>query len=140
MTVKRIIRSIIAIIIGIAVISIFVEAIEYVIVTLINREPATDPEVYYSIRNRGWFLGIKLFYNTLFAAVGGFTAATVAGYAPLRHGFALGFVQTIAFGLGLIFTEGTRWTPGWMWAALIVLTFGGILLGARVRANLSTMA
>jgi hypothetical protein len=133
MTVKQIIRSILAIIVGIVVISILVEALEFALVTFIHGEPTTDPETYYGIRNQGWFLGIKLVYNTIFAAAGGYLAAIIAGYALQKHGLALAILQTIAFLFGLTQPDVSRWTPGWMWIALILLTFAGILYGARVR-------
>ena len=135
MTPKRLLRSILAIVVGIVVISMVVEALEFGLVTLINGEPTTDPDAYYAVRNRRWFLAVKLLYNTGAAVGGGYLAALIAGYAELKHGIAMAVVQTLAFAWALAQPELSRWTPGWMWAALISLTFAGILVGARLRAE-----
>ncbi len=133
-TAKRILRSLLGIVAGIVVISMVVEALEFGLVTLINGEPTTDPDVYYAVRNTPGFLALKLLYNTAAAVAAGYLAALIAGYAEVKHGLALAVVQTLAFAWALTQPEVSRWTPGWMWAALIVLTFGGIVLGARLRA------
>ncbi|GBD31200.1 MAG: hypothetical protein KatS3mg081_0904 [Gemmatimonadales bacterium] len=127
----RVVRSALAIILGLAFISLLVEALEFGLVTLVNGSPTTDSETYYGIRNRSWFLVTKLVYNTIAAAAAGFAAALIAGYAHLRHGVALALIQTLAFGWALTQEEMRRWTPDWVWVALIVLTFAGIVLGAR---------
>jgi hypothetical protein len=134
MNTKRVVRSILAIIIGIVFISGVVELLEFSLVTAVNGQPTTDPNVYYGIRNRGWFLIIKLLYNTLAAIAGGFIAAWIAGYAPLKHGFALAIIQTLAFGAGLLQPAIRNSAPAWLWVALVLLTFAGVLLGARFRS------
>lgn len=132
---KRVVRTVLAVVAGIVFISAVVEGLEFALVTLINSEPTTNPDVYYGIRNRGWFLATKLVYNSLAAIGGGFLAAAVAGYAQLKHGLAVAVAQTLAFLWGLTQPAVSRRTPGWMWACLIVLTFAGIVLGARMRAT-----
>lgn len=134
MTAKRILRSLLAVVAGLALISGVVEAIEFGLVTLVNGGPTMDSELYYEIRNRPWFLAVKLGYNTAAAVGAGFLAAAIAGRAYVAHGLALGLVQTLAFGWALTQPDLSRWTPGWVWAALIVSTFAGIVLGARLRA------
>ena len=133
--VKRAIRTFIAIIVGMFLISALVEGLEFGLVTAINGAPTTEPEAYYAIRNRIWFLAIKLVYNTAAAVAGGFVAALIAGYRQLGHGIALAVIQTLAFAWALTQPEVSRWTPGWMWAGLMLLSFGGILFGARIQAR-----
>ncbi len=134
MTSKRAARSVLAIVVGIVFVSAVVEALEFALVTAINGARVTDPETYYGIRNLPWFLAAKLLYNSLAAVGAGFLTAVIAGYAQVRHGLVLALLQTAAFGWALTQPEMSRWTPGWMWAALIILTFAGIIFGARIRA------
>jgi hypothetical protein len=132
MIVRRVIRTISAIFIGMFLISGLVEGLEFGLVAAIHGAPTTEPEVYYGIRNLAWFLSLKLVYNTAAAVVGGFVTALVAGYAPLKHGIALACIQTLAFAWGLTQPNISQWTPGWVWAGLIVFSFAGILFGARI--------
>ena len=134
MTPKRFLRSTIAVILGIVVILMVVEGLELGLVALLNGGLTTDPEIYFAVRNMGGFLAGKLFYNTAAAIAAGYLTARMAGYAELKHGAVLAVVQTLAFGWALTQPDMARWTPGWMWAALIVLTFAGILVGAGYRA------
>jgi hypothetical protein len=135
MTPKRVLRSLLAVVVGLLAISVVVEFLEFGLVTLVNGEMTTDPDVYYGVRNAAWFLGVKLFYNTVAAVGAGYLCALIARHAELKHGLALAVVQTLAFAWALSRPEMSGWTPGWMWAALIVLTFSGILVGARFRAS-----
>jgi hypothetical protein len=134
MNIKRIARSAAGILAGLFLISTLVEVLEFGLVNSLRTEPITGPDAYYAIRNRGWFLALKLVYNTAAAIAGGFVAALIAGYALVRHGLALAIIQTMAFAWALSQPEMRQWTPLWMWFALMTLSFGGILLGARLRA------
>lgn len=89
MSAGRFIRTTIAIFIGILVISTVVELLEFSLVALVNGEPTTDPDLYFSIRNQGWFLAVKLLYNTVAAVGAGFLVAYIAGWAPNEHGILL---------------------------------------------------
>lgn len=135
MNAGRFFRTTIAIFAGILIISTVVELLEFSLVTLVNGEPTTDLEVYFGIRNMGWFLAAKLLYNTLAAVGAGFLVALIAGWAPVEHGILVAVLQTISFVVGLLNTEVSRWTPGWMWVALIVVTFVGIIAGSRLQAQ-----
>lgn len=134
----RIIRTIAGILVGLLIISTLVEGLEFGLVTLIHGQTTTDPEIYYSIRNQSWFLGLKLIYNTLAAVIGGYFAALIAGYEQLKHGIALAIIQTLSFGFALSQPGMSQWTPIWMWIALAVLSFTGIIFGARILARRQT--
>lgn len=133
MTPLTILRSTLALIVGILVISLIVEALEFGLVTLINGERVTDPESYYAVRNRGWVLTLKLMYNTSAAFGAGYVTARIAGHSEVMHGLGLAIIQTLSFAWALTQPEMRQWTPMWMWAALIVLTFVGIVAGAVYR-------
>ena len=89
MTPKGLLRSVLAIVVGIVVISMVVEALVFGLVTLINGEPTTDPDAYYAVRNGRWFLAMKLLYYTGAAVGAGYLAARIAGSAELNHGMAV---------------------------------------------------
>jgi hypothetical protein len=126
----RVVRSVLAVVVGLMVISIVVEIIELALVTLVHGSVVTDPVTYFGIRNRLWFLGLKLVYNTAGAVVGGLVAARIAGRAPRAHGIALAIVQAVALIYAVLTPDMRQWTPDWMWAALIVVSTLGVLWGA----------
>ena len=134
MTWKLLARSAVGVVAGIIAISAVVEGLEFGLVTLINGASTTDPEAYYAIRNRPWFLMAKLVYNTAAAVGGGYLAVLLAGRKEVAHGIFMALLQTVAFLFALSQPDIKRWTPVWMWVALIALTFLGILAGARLRA------
>jgi hypothetical protein len=87
------------------------------------------------VRNQAWFLAAKLAYNTAGAVLAGYVTARLARRAPAAHGLALALVQTAAFAWALANAEIRKWTPDWMWLALMMLTFAGILIGARLEVR-----
>ena len=124
-------RTIRAIILGLLVIPVFVESVEFALVTVANGRMTTDPELYFTIRNRSWILAMKVLYNAIGAVAGGYVAARMAGYAYRYHGIALASIQTLGFGWGLTQPEIRHTTPTWMWFVLIPLTAVGIIIGAN---------
>lgn len=122
-------RTILSLFLGLFAISILVESLEFVVVAIANGAVTTDPEIYVSVRNQTWILIGKLFYNSAGAFVGGYLAARLAEYAPLKHGAALAVIQTLAFVWALSQPEIRITTPDWMWALLIPLTAVAIVMG-----------
>ena len=125
-------RSLLAIIGGTVFITISVEALEWTLVTAINRGPVTDPEAYYAVRNGMAFLLVKLLYNTAAAVAGGYVAARIAGRAEILHGLAVAAIQTGSFVWAVFQPEMRRWTPMWMWITLMFVSAIGIIYGARL--------
>lgn len=130
-----ILRSLLAVFVGLMVISIIAEGIEFVLVTALHGGVATEPEVYWSVRNRPMILGLKLVYNTLAAAGGGYLAAWIAGRQALAHGMALAAIQLALFVWGMTASEFAGTTPTWAWSTLCVTMTAAILFGARLRAD-----
>ena len=128
-----VLRSVVAVAVGLVLLSLVVESVEFGLVTIAHGATTTDPVTYFGVRNRGWFLAAKLAYNTAAAVLAGYVTARLARRAPAMHGLALALVQTAAFAWALANVEIRKWTPDWMWFALMVLTFAGILIGARLR-------
>jgi len=128
-------RSVLAVVVGLVLISVVVESVEFGLVSLVNRGMTTDPDVYFSVRNRLAFLGAKLVYNTAAAIGGGWVAAWLARRAPVAHGIVLALIQTAAFGWAVANPALRRSTPDWMWICLIVLTFAGIVAGSLLQSR-----
>jgi hypothetical protein len=57
-------RSVLAVVVGLAVISLIAESVEFGLVTLVNRGVTTDQAVYFGVRNQPAFLAAKVVYNT----------------------------------------------------------------------------
>ena len=133
--IHRIFRTSLALIVGLFAISMFVESLEFVIVAIANGSVTSDPEVYLAIRNQTWILITKLIYNAVGAVAGGYISARLAGYADRNRGVALAAIQLLAFLWALTQPEIRNSTPGWMWALLIPLTVGGIVVGASLCAK-----
>lgn len=131
----QILRSIFAVFAGLVLISVIVEPLEFGLVTLVNGEVTTDPDIYFRVRNTPAFLATKVVYNTAAAIVGGWVAARLAPRAPMAHGLVLAVIQTVAFGWALVTPALRRSTPDWMWACLIVVTFAGIMTGSRLQRH-----
>jgi hypothetical protein len=126
----KVLRSVVAVLAGLVLISAIVEPLEFMLVALVNGQPTTDPDRYFAVRNQPLFLAAKLLYNTVAAVGAGVVTAWLAPRAWVRHGIALAVIQTVAFAWALATPELRRTTPDWMWAALIPLTSAGIVLGA----------
>ena len=126
----QLIRTILAVIVGLIAITLIVEPIEFLLVTIVNRGVTTDPYEYFLIRNRGWFLAVKVIYNSGAAAIAGYLTAWIAGRAPFSHAGVVAVLQTIAFGFAFTVPELRATTPDWMWVTLMIATPAAILAGA----------
>lgn len=134
------IRSVTAVVAGMATITLTTELIEFALVALSSGGPVTDPELYYAVRNRSWFLGIKLVYNTGAAFLGGYVAAWIGRRRQVGLGATVAAVQVVAFGWALSQPEFRQTMPLWMWLALTFLTVPAVVSGAIVRSRPGRLA
>jgi hypothetical protein len=125
-----VVRSVLAVLIGLVLISLLVEPIEFALVSLVNGGTTTDAVVYFDIRNRPAFLVVKLFYTTAAAVVGGYVTGWLAGRLPLAHGIILAIVQIVALAWAFNTPEMRTWTPDWMWVARAIVSTLGVIWGA----------
>ncbi|WP_028402841.1 hypothetical protein [Ectobacillus panaciterrae] len=130
----RIIRGIIAIFVGLMVISFIAEGIEMVVVTLIHGSYTTDQAVYFEIRNRPNVILLKFFYSGLAGLLGGYIAAWFSGRNEIRTGVILAIIQTITLIWGMIAPPYT-YTPIWVWFSLIIIMFPAVTGGAWLRSR-----
>jgi len=69
------VRSIIAVLGGIGLASLVVEALEFTLVNAVAGGTIADMAGYFAVRNQPAVLGAKLVYNTLAAVLGGYMTA-----------------------------------------------------------------
>ena len=131
----QLIRSLLAVLVGLISITLIVEPIEFALVTLANGGMTTDPYEYFLVRNRPWLLTAKIVYNTAAALAAGYLTAWIAGRAPLSHAAAVALLQVVAFAFAMITPELRSTGPDWMWWVLIVATPLAILAGAALRGR-----
>ncbi|NOT25138.1 MAG: hypothetical protein HOP16_03445 [Acidobacteria bacterium] len=130
-----IIRSIVAVLGGIGLISIVVEALEFTLVNAVSGGTITDMQGYFAVRNQPAILVAKLGYNSVGAVLGGYLTAKVAGRQEMRHGWAAAIVQTAGLVWGFTGGEFAAFTPVWMRIALVLVTGPAMLAGASIRAR-----
>lgn len=133
----KIIRSILAIVVGLLVITIVAEGIEYFIVAVIMDVPSdvNNPAPYFTARNQPLILVLKHLYNGLAGLAAGYLLAKIAGYKEKMHGWILIFVQTIAIIWTLTQPDMAKWLPIWLWITITVATLGGVYGGVLVGRN-----
>jgi heme/copper-type cytochrome/quinol oxidase subunit 3 len=129
------IRSLVAVLGGILLISVVVEVLEFTLVSARAGGAITDMAGYFAVRNQPAMLAAKLVYNTLAAVLGGYMIAKIAGSRELLHGALGALLQTGAFGWGFTAGEYAAFTPVWMRIALVALTAPAMLAGAAIRAR-----
>ena len=132
------IRSIIAVMGGIAVISLVVEALEFTLVTAVSGGSIADMSGYFEVRNRPTILTAKVVYNTLAAVLGGYTTAKIAGTRELIHTGVAAVIQTVALIWGFTLGEYASFTPAWTRIALVLLMGPAMMAGGMIRAKART--
>jgi len=136
---KKVFISILAVVVGLAIITLLTEIIEMLVISVSSEksltELASNQSEYFAIRNQPLNIGLKLFYNTLAAFVGGYICALIAKKQSMKHCIALAFIQTAGFIYGMTLSEYADTTPLWLWFSLLILTVAGILLGGNFRSK-----
>ena len=130
-----IIRSIVAVLGGIGLISIVVEALEFSLVNAVAGGAITDMQGYFAVRNQPGILIAKLGYNSVGGVLGGYLTAKVSGRQEMQHAWAAAILQTAGLVWGFTGGEFAAFTPVWMRIALVLLTGPAMLVGASIRAR-----
>lgn len=132
----KIVRLILGIIVGLIMISLVAETIEFFTVKIASGLPfseLSDPKnqsTYFATRNTAYILGFKMIYSLLAGFVGGYVAAWISTPLNKRAIYLLIGIQisTLAWA-GFFSTEFSATGPLWMWMALILIVPLGIWLG-----------
>ena len=129
------IRSVIAVLAGMGLVSILVEVLEFTLVNAVAGGTVTDMTSYFAVRNRPVMLGAQLGYTSVAAILGGYLTARVAGNREVLHGGVAAALKTVALVWGFTLGEFAGSTPAWMRIALLLATGPAMLAGASVRAR-----
>jgi hypothetical protein len=132
---SRVIRSLLAILLGVGFVSLLVEFLEFTLVNAYAGARIADMETYLAIRNEPLLLGAKLVYNTLAGLLGGYITAKVAVGEEMPHACIAAAVKTAALIWGFATDELVANTPAWMMIALLATTGPAMIGGAWVRAK-----
>ena len=128
-------RSILAILGGIGLVSLVTQALEFTLVGAAADGQLTDMAHYFEVRNRPSILAAGLVYNTVAAVLGGYMTARIAGRQEMAHARIAALVLTASLIYGFTAGEFAQFTPAWMRIALIIITAPAMLAGAMVRAR-----
>lgn len=131
-------RSVLGVFLGLMLISLIAEGIEFLLVALVHGSITTDQEVYFEIRNRPALLGIKFIYNSVAGLAGGYVTAWIARRAPIWHGVFLAAVQLSGFIYGMTASPYASTTPMWAWIGLAGTMTPMIVFGSWVRCRRAT--
>ena len=119
-----IVKSILAILAGYVAMAIAVVALTAVVTRIMPQSEGSPGAAY---------MGINLCYSFAAAVLGGFTAAWIAGRAPIQHGYvlaALVFLLSIFSAIQM----GNKQPRGYQ-IALALLAPAGVMLGAYLKAR-----
>jgi len=128
-------RSIIAVLGGIGLVSLIVEPLEFTLVNAMAGGQITDMAGYFAVRNQPGILAAKVVYNTLAAVLGGYMTAKIAGVHEMRHAAVAAIVQTAALTWGFTAGEYAAYTPAWVRVTLVLLMGPAMMAGAKIRAS-----
>jgi hypothetical protein len=131
----HLVRSLVAVLGGIGLISVIVELLEFTLVNAVAGGTVTDMAGYFAVRNRPPVLAAKLMYSAAAAVLGGYVTARVAGGREMLHGGVGAAVQTGTLIWGFTAGEFAGFTPVWMRMALVLITGPAMLAGASIRAR-----
>jgi len=127
-------RLVLAVLIGLALLSFIAESIEVALVSFMNGG-MPEPDDYFDARNQPVILGLKFVYNGIAAVIAGFVAAWIALRHELRAGLALAIIQTALFVWGMTTSEFAGSLAAWVWVPVAVIMAAGITLGAWIKSK-----
>ena len=131
------VRLLLSIIIGMVVVTLIVEGIEFFLVSSISGKDLeyleSNQDVYFETRNTPSILAAKLVYTLVAAGISGYLVSLIAGSLARIGVLLLITIQTAALIWGGFFSEWSSTAPIWLWLALIVVTGAGFYLGYHIR-------
>ncbi len=125
------IRSVLAILAGIAVLTVTSFAIEAVLDPLLIwafPETLPGPE---ALASNPWVRALTFTYGLMCVAAGGYVAARVARRLPVIHAAVLGIIQAGLTILAMLSPVGNHASP-WQWILIAILSIPAALAGGVV--------
>jgi hypothetical protein len=129
------VKSIIAVLGGIVVISFLSQLLEVPLVQAFAASPIEDLNGYYAARNQPPMQVALVLIAGVTGILAGYLVAKVAGEYELQHAAVAALVQAALLARGFAAEDAAVALPGWVRMAMVVVTMGAMLLGATVRAR-----
>ena len=125
------IRSVLSVLAGIAVLTVASFAIEAALNPLLLRvfpEALPSPE---ALTSNPWVRTLMFAYGLTCVAAGGYVAARVARRLPVQHAAAMGIIQS---GLTIVamLSPGANHASRWVWIITTILTIPAAVMGGIV--------
>ena len=129
------VRSLIAILSGVVLVSVVVEILEFTLVNARAGGGIIDIPGYFAVLNQPGMIAARCAYNAVAALLGGYLAARIAGHREMLHGTIAAVVKSGALIWGFTAGEFAAFTPLPVRIALVLLTGPAMIAGAAVRAS-----
>ncbi len=124
------IRSLLSVLAGFVVMAVLVSLATVVAVkTMLH---VSDLRTAMNERPTPAYLAVNVIYSALFAAVGGYVTASIAGRAPLLHAAALAALMFVMSLVSFCKSAGTS-QPPWYGVTLMLLAPTAALLGGYMK-------
>ena len=128
-------KLIIAVLVGLFVITMTTELIEFSIVKLVSglsfEELQANQIEYFNVRNKTWILISKMFYALLSGFVGGYLCTWISQKIAKMAVILLIIIQEIALIWAGFISDLSATGPVWMWIYLLIFIPFGIWLGYK---------
>jgi hypothetical protein len=129
------IRVVLGIIIGLLVITIVAEVIEFTLVKSVSGTSfealQADEQEYFNVRNRTWILISKVFYSLIAGIFGGYITTWISKEKAKIAIYILLFFQIVFLIWAGFISELSETGPLWMWGYLLIIIPIGIWIGYR---------
>jgi hypothetical protein len=133
------VRSVIAVLGGIVVISFLTQLLEVPLVNVLASEPIVDMNGYLAARNKPIVHAGLLMIAALTGLLSGYLVAKIAGEYEVRHAVVTAAVQTALLIRGFDDPVAAATLPAWVKVSLVLVTVPAMLLGAVVRARAASL-
>lgn len=133
------VRLTLGVILGMLLITIIAEGIEFVFVKIVSGETLeqlqSKQDEYFSVRNRSWILVSKMFYSLLAGIVGGYLTTWISKELAKIAIYILILLQVISLIWGGFISDLSATGPTWMWLCLIFVVPLGIWIGYKWKSK-----
>ncbi len=133
------VRLIIGVIIGLIVITITAEVIEFTIVKLVSGKSFEDLQTnqieYFNIRNRIWILIAKIIYSLFAGIIGGYLTTWISNELAKIAILILVLIQIVSLIWGGFFSDLSVTGPLWMWIYLLIIIPIGVWTGYKWKSK-----
>ncbi len=133
------VKSIIAVLGGIVIISFLSQLLEVPLVQALTPEPIENLNAYMAARNQPPIQAALIVIAGVTGVLAGYLVAKIAGEYELLHAGVAAVLQALLLVRGFAAEDAASALPGWVRVALVLVTMAAMLLGATVRARAASL-